>query len=226
MRGKEVKVEGRGEEDINRLFLGIMEGYKDSAIPPLTDFVPPAGGGGMGVSVEKGSSSKRGNRGRGGGEKDYLQRERDRRDKMAEKFRVLQSMVPNLYHKATREAIVNNAIDYITKLEEEKSRLENLKKSISPESMEAKPILSYCTNRNSNVDVTISGGVAFFGIQLAAQRCLVVKVFGVFDKHGADVLAANVSVNDQRQLTLTVTAMVGGSSTDSIEKIKRDILRI
>ncbi|KAK3011416.1 hypothetical protein RJ639_010904 [Escallonia herrerae] len=197
------------------MFLGIMEGYKDSVIPSLTDFVPPAGGGGTGVKVEKGSSSRKGNRGRGG-EKDYLQRERDRRDKMAEKFCLLQSMVPNLNHRATREVIVNNAIDYITKLEEEKSRLENLKKSISPESMEAKAILSYCTNRNSSVDVTISGGVAFFGIQLAAQRCVVVKVFGVFDKHGADVLAANV----------TVTAVVGGSSTDSIEKFKRDILRI
>lgn len=125
---------------------------------------------------------------------------------------------------------MTETIEFICRLEEERGRLERLKKSISsPESMAAKPILSTCTNRSSSVNVTTAGvGVAFFGIQLAFRRRLVANVFSVFENHRAEILAANVSVDEQRQqLTLTITAMVGGYRGDeTIEKIKREILVI
>lgn len=93
--------------------------------------------------------------------------------------------------------------------------------------MAAKPALSHCSNRNSSVNVSVAGNVAFFGIQVTLRRHLVSNILAVFEKHRADVLAANVSVSDQRRLTLSVTAVVGGNRDgDVVEKIKRDILVI
>lgn len=80
------------EEEIGKLFMGLMEGYKDSVIPDLSEFESL---GGM-KNCEKGSSGS-GKRARIealGNE--FLQKERIRRDKMAENFSLLHSMVPSL----------------------------------------------------------------------------------------------------------------------------------
>ncbi|XVF38646.1 hypothetical protein REPUB_Repub20aG0120300 [Reevesia pubescens] len=159
-----------------------------------------------------------------------LKKERDRREKMAENYDLLQSMVPNLLPKATREKIVGETIAYIESLEKEIKRLEEVKKN-SSKSKEAKGKIcqqQYSNKNNSSINVTVSNNVAFFGIQsLVIRPSLVTDIFMVFHKHKAEVLAANVTVNDQRQIALTVTAAVGDGNEDStlkFENIKRDIL--
>ncbi|KAI8566105.1 hypothetical protein RHMOL_Rhmol02G0013600 [Rhododendron molle] len=144
-----------------------------------------------------------------------IQKERERRGKMTEMFSVLQSIVPNIFPK------------YIQRLEEERDRLETLKKS--QESTAVMPTLTQCTNRrDSAVNVTVSGnGVGFFGIRTAAnRRHSAVEILGVFERHEAEVLAVSISVNGQQQrLDLTVTAFIGGNG-DVVEKIKRELLNL
>lgn len=80
-----------------------MEKYRDSVIPPLTDLVLPAR---LGISnaIEMDSSSR--NRGKipaaaasNYGDTESIQKERTRREKMAENYSLLQSIVPNLLPK-------------------------------------------------------------------------------------------------------------------------------
>ncbi|KAE9444564.1 hypothetical protein C3L33_23538, partial [Rhododendron williamsianum] len=88
------------------------------------------------------------------------------------------------------------------------------------------PTLTQCTNRrDSPVNVAVSrNGVVFFGIWTAVNRRM--EIFGVFERHEAEVLAASVSVNgQQRQLDLTVTAFVD-SNEDIVEKIKSELLNL
>lgn len=123
---------------------------------------------------------------------------------------------------------MTETIQYIHKLEEERDRLEALIKK-SQESTAVMPTLTHCTNRrdySSSVNVAVSGnGVAFFGIQTAIDRHhSTVEIFGVFERHKAEVLAASVSVNGE-QLDLTVTAFIGGNR-DMIEKIKSELLNL
>ncbi|KAF7151362.1 hypothetical protein RHSIM_Rhsim02G0012900 [Rhododendron simsii] len=161
------------------------------------------------------------------GRVESIHKERERRGKMAEMFSVLQSIVPNIFPKATRENIVTETIQYIQRLQEERDRLETLKKS--QESTAVMPTLTQCTNRrDSAVNVTVSGnGVVFFGIRTATNhRHSAVEILGVFERHEAEVLAASVSVNgQQRRMDLTVTAFVGGNE-DVVEKIKRELLNL
>ncbi|CAL5347057.1 unnamed protein product [Camellia sinensis] len=220
---KEIKREEEEEEKrISRLLLSTMEGYSDSVIPPLTELSPVCGT----AIDEKGSSSRKRGRAKAT-EIENIQKERKRREKMTEKFSVLQSIVPNLLPKATREKIVGDTIEYIQGLEKERERLENLiKKTLLPESMAA----THCANWNSSVDVTVSaGGVVFFGIRLVCRRHLATEIFEVFEKHEAEVLAATFLVDgghhQQRRLGVTVTAVVGGDG-DDVGKIKRDILNL
>ncbi|THG08245.1 hypothetical protein TEA_010995 [Camellia sinensis var. sinensis] len=205
---KEIKREEEEEEKrISRLLLSTMEGYSDSVIPPLTELSPVCGT----AIDEKGSSSRKRGRAKAT-EIENIQKERKRREKMTEKFSVLQSIVPNLLPKG---------------LEKERERLENLiKKTLLPESMAA----THCANWNSSVDVTVSGGgVVFFGIRLVCRRHLATEIFEVFEKHEAEVLAATFLVDgghhQQRRLGVTVTAVVGGDG-DDVGKIKRDILNL
>lgn len=86
------EAEQEEEKEIGKLFMGLMEGYKDSVIPDLSELESL---GGM-QNCEKGSSSS-GKRARIEAlENEFLQKERIRRDKMAENFPLLQSMVPSL----------------------------------------------------------------------------------------------------------------------------------
>lgn len=80
------------EEEIERLFMGVMGGYKDAFMPPLTDFS---------TINEMGSSSSNGNK-RQKKEApladDTMHKERNRRGKMAELYSLLQSLVPTISH--------------------------------------------------------------------------------------------------------------------------------
>lgn len=103
--------------------------------------------------------------------------------------------------------------------------LEKLKESSGPMAAKGRLILP-CTNSNNLcVSVTVSGNLAFFGIQSPKRQRLVTQIFMVFHKHLAEVLAANVVVN-QTQLTLTVTTFVNGNESNTIEEIKKDILML
>lgn len=110
--------------------------------------------------------------------------------------------------------------DYIKRLEEEILRLKNLKKSL----LVYKPALSQCKNRVSSVNVTLSRGLAFFGIQFQLTQGLMTNIFSVLDKHHAEVLAANVSVSDHRLATLAITVMIGNNDSNNVENIRRELL--
>ncbi|KAK4737741.1 hypothetical protein R3W88_001438 [Solanum pinnatisectum] len=204
------------EEEIERLFMGVMGGYKDAFMPPLTDFS---------TINEMGSSSSYGNKrhkNEGPLADDTMHKERNRRGKMAELYSLLQSLVPTIshIHKATREKIVAESTDYIKRLEEEILRLKNLKKSL----MVYKPALSQCRNRVSSVNVTVSKGLAFFGIHFQLTQGLMTSIFSVLDKHQAEVLAANISVSDHQLTTLTITVTIGNTESNTVENIRRELL--
>ncbi|KAK4283551.1 hypothetical protein QN277_000491 [Acacia crassicarpa] len=154
--------------------------------------------------------------------------ERDRRLKMNHMFAELQSTVPGLFCKATREVIVNQTINYIKALEKKKKRLEELKGLImEPEAAGGNLMLPCTSNKNSSITVSVSRNVAFFGIQSKAQFGLITAIFKVFYKHNAEILAANVSV-DNGELTLAITASLGNDGDNggnaTAEKIRGEIL--
>ncbi|KAI4317639.1 hypothetical protein L6164_025494 [Bauhinia variegata] len=198
-----------------------MEGHSDSVIPLFSQVQPssePAT-----TIAERGSTSRK--RARPLGAKlergQSLQQEKDRRLKMTQKFAQLQSLVPGSFPKATREVIVTEAIRYIMELEKKNKMLEELKESMK--SVGGRLLLAR-SDRNSDVTVTVSNNVAFFGVQSVARPGLTTDIIRVFDNHKAEILAANVSVN-HGLLTLTITAFVLDGSISS-EKIKREILEI
>lgn len=124
-----------------------------------------------------------------------------------------------LCQKATREKIVSETAKYIILLEEKKRQLEKLKES--SESMA--PIRGTVTNSNSSDNVIVSSNVTFFGIHMLAKQGLLTKIFMVFHKHQAEVLAANIAVN-HGQVMVTITAYVNGNRGNTVEKIKKEIL--
>ncbi|XWS14022.1 hypothetical protein CRYUN_Cryun36dG0088300 [Craigia yunnanensis] len=211
------------ESEINELLFSVMEGYSDKVIAPLSKFSPLMEEAAAIVEA-KGSSSRKPGRLKEAQEvTESLRKERDRREKMAESYDLLLSMVPNLFPKATRENIVGETIEYIQSLEKEITWLEELKKSSESKVAEGK--MHQYSDRNSSINVTVSNNMTFFGIQSLVRPSLVTDIFMIFHKK-AEVLAANVAVN-QRQLTVTVTAAVVNGNIDStIEKIKRDILNL
>ncbi|XP_062108531.1 basic helix-loop-helix protein A-like [Humulus lupulus] len=210
------------EEEISKLVLGIMEGYSDSVIPPLSQFKPSSVLESAIVVAQEDSSSRKRARTKS-------IPERDRRVKLNESYEFLESLVPGLLPKASKEKVLHAATEYIKYLEEKKKMLEKLKESSSCSSSEpmaekGKQILP-CTSssRNLSVSVTFSGNIAFFGIQSLKRQGLVTQIFMVFHKHLVEVLTANVVVN-HTHLTLTVTAFVNGNESNTVEEIKRDIL--
>ncbi|XVF62657.1 hypothetical protein PTKIN_Ptkin09bG0025900 [Pterospermum kingtungense] len=223
MEQKRIKEE-REEREINELMFSIMEGYSDKVIAPLSQFNPPLMMDATAVEA-KGSSSRK--RPVAQVTDQSLKKERGRRrNKMAESYDFLLSMVPNIFPKASRANIVAETIAYIQSLEKEITRLEQLKSSYES-SKAAKGKMHLYSNKSSSINVTVSNNnIAFFGIQSLVRPSLVTDIFMVFHKHKAEVLAANVAVN-QRQLTVTVTAaVVDGNADSAIEKIKRDILTL
>ena len=109
--------------------------------------------------------------------------------------------------------ILGETITYIKELEKKKKILEELIKGtkkmkqqpdhhnvvVAEGSLNMLPCTT-TTKRNinssSSITVTVSGNVAFFGIQSKAQRGLITAIIKVFQKHNTEVLAANVSVNN------------------------------
>lgn len=77
------------EEELKRLFLGIMEGYNDAAIPPLSYFSSSPE-----IPNHEQNSPNSTKRQKTDSESSY--KERRRREQMTENFFLLQSMVPSL----------------------------------------------------------------------------------------------------------------------------------
>ncbi|KAJ9700106.1 hypothetical protein PVL29_005776 [Vitis rotundifolia] len=201
-----------GEEDDRDLSKLILADTA-SAIPPLSQQPPPMAEG----RAASTSTSRKRTRTEAGQET-----ERGRREKMSDMYALLQTMVPTLFPKATRVKIISETAEYIKELERRRDRLEEMKKSIG--AVAATPILvSQCSNPDSSLRVTVSGNVAFFGIQsVRVRRGLATQIIMAFEKHEAQVFAANVAVN-HGLLMVTVTAFVGNNRDDIIDKIIRDI---
>lgn len=79
------------EDEIENLFWGIMEGYEDSAIPSLEKISPLKGKGkypDCSRKRERGEIAVMSN--------STMHKERTRRENMAEKYSILQSLIPSL----------------------------------------------------------------------------------------------------------------------------------
>ncbi|GAU11108.1 hypothetical protein TSUD_197320 [Trifolium subterraneum] len=152
--------------------------------------------------------------------------ERERRKKMKQMFTHLNTTVPTLLPNATKEVIITETIEYIKELEKKKKMLEELKESMKLPVVEGSLLLP-CRNRNCcSVSVTVSSNVAFFGIESVAKPGLITLILKVFFNNHAEILAANVSVNDGN-LILAITALVqNGGNSAIIEKIKREIMSL
>ncbi|XP_073128978.1 transcription factor TT8-like [Henckelia pumila] len=213
------------EEEIRNLFLGMMEGYKDSVIPPFSYFSP--------ISIsENGSGSRKGD----GVEESIWEedvvkfKERKRRKQMNDKFSILHSTVPRLFEicKPSREKIIDETVKFINSLEEEIHRLESLRKQPRHESKDAKKrVLSKCTNQNP-VNVTVFNNATFLSIEVPFRPGLMTDIVTVLDKHQTEILEARVSVNSQNLLTFSATLMVPNQygSDVAIGRMKEELLRL
>ncbi|URD97577.1 Helix-loop-helix DNA-binding domain [Musa troglodytarum] len=151
--------------------------------------------------------------------KDVIHMERSRREKMTEFYTMLQSMVPNLFPKATRTRIVDEAIAYIKGLEEVVAALEAQKAAREASSGPA----TLHSQRSSTVEVSASANTAFFAINFAARPGMVMKVLQVFEDHKAEVLNATIAC-DGGSVTVTVTA--SEMEEEALGKIKGDLILI
>ncbi|KAJ4774036.1 Transcription factor bHLH95 [Rhynchospora pubera] len=143
--------------------------------------------------------------------------ERLRREKAADYYTVLQSLVPTLFPKATRSKIVEETIRYIKHLE---GKLEFLKQQQRVEP--AQPIQLTQRNRTSTVDLAVSGNMTLFAMSFTSRPGLLCRVLQVFETHFADVLTATIVLASDISW-ITVTAWEVGASVD---RIKRDLMAI
>nr|XP_018685803.1 PREDICTED: transcription factor bHLH13-like [Musa acuminata subsp. malaccensis] len=171
--------------------------------------MPEAGSTGQGKASTSSRSSK----------KDVIHMERSRREKMTEFYTMLQSMVPNLFPKATRTRIVDEAIAYIKGLEEVIGALEAQKAAREASSGPA----TLHSQRSSTVEVSTSANTAFFAISFAARPGMVMKVLQVFEDHKAEVLNATIACNDG---SVTVTVTASEMEEEALGKIKGDLIII
>ncbi|KAJ4954570.1 hypothetical protein NE237_011353 [Protea cynaroides] len=207
------------EKAISELFLTIMGDYSDSVIPPLSYFCP------LSQTINNKTRTRTRTRDR---DRD---REQLRRQKVAELFKVLQTMVPNLcskknltdsnflpQHTSTQGTIVWETIHYITELEQKLMRLQAKR-----EASAAAVLAHSCTHQKSSVEVMVSGNIAFFGIETVMQKGLAVRALMVLEQHQAEVLASNITTNEHK-LTLTITAILKKDDEDEIQRIRKDLL--
>ncbi|KAH6808768.1 hypothetical protein C2S51_026551 [Perilla frutescens var. frutescens] len=203
------------EEELKRLFLGIMEGYNDAAIPSLSYFSPPE------IPSYEENTPK--SRKRQRNESETSINERRRRDQMNENYSLLQSMVPSLDFKPSKERIVSDTVKYIKHLQEEAERLEGLMKFQRKVQKVERPLFAQCTNHNS-VNVTVSDSATFLAVQLPFRRGSVLDILKVLEKHQAEVMDARFDVNDEKVLTFTATVRLGSGGASAIDKLRQDLL--
>ncbi|KAI3855874.1 hypothetical protein MKW92_003128 [Papaver armeniacum] len=245
---------------MKELFKNIMEGYSDKVIPLLSDLITENDD--KYITDENASadqmvetcfsSKKKGNTKRVKAEvshqslvsmetiqkkskRDLIQphlSEKERRIKMAEKYSVLRSLLPNLKYKRSQTVIIEEAVKYIKNLEEELERLEESKKK------KKKELSKTSTNsfRNSIVDVTVSGQAAFFGIQVeinnsAEEPFLFSRVMKVFEYYKTEILTATITTRNELKMKiirLSVSILINeaGGGDSIIEEIKKGINRL
>ncbi|XP_073314341.1 transcription factor TT8-like [Primulina huaijiensis] len=212
------------EDEIRNLFLGIMEGYKDTVIPPFSYFSP--------ISIsEDGSSSRKRDEEEESIWAEKSLSERKRRKQINDNFSVLHSMVPSLFkiRKPSREEIIDETVKFINSLQEEIHGLESLKKQPLYESKDAKKqVLSKCTNQNSSVNVTLINNTTFLAIDVPFRPGLMTDIVYVLDKHRTEILEARFSVNNQNLLTFAATLMgpYHHGHDIVIGKMKEELLRL
>ncbi|XP_043722268.1 uncharacterized protein LOC122669549 [Telopea speciosissima] len=144
-----------------------------------------------------------------------IQKDQKRTEKMRLHYSTLQSMVPHLFPKVTRERIMDETISYIRQLERDLKSLQDRKADAE--------LIYPRTHQNSSMEVNVSGNVALFGIRAMMKRpgLAMESVFRVFEEHKVEVLAASVAVKD-RMLSLTITALNGDGEGDGDDKINTE----
>ncbi|GFP87074.1 hypothetical protein PHJA_000851200, partial [Phtheirospermum japonicum] len=117
-----------------------------------------------------------------------------------------------------KEKIIENTVNYIKYLEEEKKLLEGPKKI---QRKDAKLVLWRCnTNPNSNGKFTASNRATFLEIQLIFKRGFMAKMIEVLEKHEVKILEARLWVDAERLLTFTTTMMVSSGGDATIRMIR------
>ncbi|XP_039127046.1 transcription factor bHLH35-like [Dioscorea cayenensis subsp. rotundata] len=130
--------------------------------------------------------------------------ERNRREKMTEYFSTLQSIVPNLFPKATRTRVIDETISYIKRLEETVIALETTKASIRQHDPETETTTATAT---------------------AAAAGAITQVLQVFEKHNAEVLSCSVTTQELNKLLISLTVLLPDLPA-SFLRIKDDLLLI
>ncbi|KAJ3689868.1 hypothetical protein LUZ61_019032 [Rhynchospora tenuis] len=143
--------------------------------------------------------------------------ERLRREKAADYYTVLQSLVPTLFPKATRSKIVEETIRYIKHLE---GKLEFLKQQQREQHVQ--PLQLTQRNCTPTVDLALSRNMTKFAMSFISRPGLLCRVLQVFETHFVDVLTATIA-SASGISRITVTAWEVGVSVD---RIKRDLMAI
>ncbi|KAJ1693794.1 hypothetical protein LUZ63_010492 [Rhynchospora breviuscula] len=143
--------------------------------------------------------------------------ERLRREKAADYYTVLQSLVPTLFPKATRSKIIEETVRYIKHLE---GKLDFLKQQqrVQP----AQPLQLTQRNPTSTVHLAMSRDMALFSMSFTSRPGLLCRVLQVFETHFAGALTATI-ISASGISWITVTACEVGASVD---RIKRDLMAI
>ncbi|KAI3962351.1 hypothetical protein MKX01_005353 [Papaver californicum] len=246
---------GEEEEDISDLFKNIMEGFSDKVIPLLSDLITENNNKNINdenVSKEKKSTkrvkaevyhqslvpmeiiqkiSKKSDR---NSIEQLSSLEGERRNKLTEKYCVLQSLVPkSISNHRSKPDIIEETIKYIKNLEEELKELEESKKKKTK-----KELSKTSTNslNSSIVDVTITGNTAFFGIQVekinnnVEEPFLFSRVMKVFEKFKTEILTTTITTRNElktkKMITLSVTVLINEAGGGSVKEIKKGISRL
>ncbi|XP_020101447.1 transcription factor bHLH95-like [Ananas comosus] len=169
---------------------------------------------------------------------DVIHMERNRREKMTEFYTILQSLVPNLFPKATRTRIIDETISYIKGLEAAIAALDARKAASAIG--ETTATAATTRDRRSGPEASSTSAVtitaestadtAFFGVCVAPPRTrgAAARVLRVFEDHGADVLSATVQQSggggDRHTLSVAVTSVV--CDREAVERIRGDLMSI
>ncbi|KAL9684313.1 hypothetical protein QQ045_021748 [Rhodiola kirilowii] len=164
----------------------------------------------------------------------FVNKERQRRGKMANMYSLLQSFLPNLASsnkQASREKIVTETIEQIKRLEADKSRLEEkikAKAMASTKLCDATTASTVTISSSSGSVSTSNNDAMAFEIKWLSDRRkrTMTDVVEVFDRYGAEILTASVVVNEGIVTTSVTAVIVNGDSCDVVERIKRDLLRL
>ncbi|XP_075518355.1 transcription factor bHLH95 [Primulina tabacum] len=228
------------EENNGKKMVDVTTTSTDEQKPAKEEEAPPAAKGKKRCAA---AACKGGSAAASGGEPDHelhIWTERERRKKMRNMFGNLHALLPHLPPKADKSTIVDEAVNYIKKMQEtleklEKQKLERLHgskttqqkpavrsreafladqpstKTIHP----ANPLMFsgppvFKTWTSPNVTLNICGNDAHISICGQRKPGLLTAIFYVMEKHRLEVVSAQVSADGNRCMYTFHTRVING----------------